>query len=82
MSNVGVTLFDELKDTGIIVAYGIDKNADSLCADIDIVSIEEDLDKVDVIVVTAITFYDEIEKKLSKKVNCPIISLEDILYEV
>jgi hypothetical protein len=37
---------------------------------------------VDAIVVTAITFFDEIEEKLSEKIDCPIISLDDILYEV
>ncbi len=36
---------------------------------------------VDAIVVTAITFYDEIKEELSRKIDCPIISLEDILYE-
>ena len=40
------------------------------------------LETVDAVVVTAITFFDEIEERLSEKVDCPIISLEDILYEV
>ena len=62
--------------------YGIDKKADSIYADVDVVSIDDDLAPVDVIVVTAITFFDEIEENLSEKLDCPIISLEDILYEV
>lgn len=82
MSYAGETLVDELRDTGIEVAYGIDKRADSLYADIDIVSIDDLQNDVDAIVVTAITFFDEIEEKLSEKVDCPIISLEDVLYEV
>lgn len=82
MSYAGETLVDELKNTGITVAYGIDKNADSIYADVDIVSMEDQLDSVDAIVVTAVTFFDEIEEKLSARVDCPIISLEDILYEV
>jgi len=82
MSYAGETLVDELKDTEIEVAYGIDKRADSLYADIDIVSIDDLQNDVDAIVVTAITFFDEIEETLSEKVDCPIISLEDILYEV
>lgn len=40
------------------------------------------LESVDAIVVTAITFYDAIKKKLSKKVCCPVISLKDVLSEV
>ena len=82
MSYAGETLIDELKGTGIDVAYGIDKSHDLIYSDVGIVSIEDKLEKVDAIVVTAITFFDEIEEELSEKINCPIISLEEILYEV
>ena len=82
MSYAGETLLEELKDTDIHVAYGIDKGAESIYAEIKIVSPDDNLQEVDVIVVTAITFFEDIEEKLSKKVNCPIVSLEDILYEL
>ena len=82
MSYAGETLVDELKNTGITVAYGIDKRADSLYADLEIVTMEDDLGDVDAIVVTAITFFDEIEEQLLEKIDCPILSLQDILYEV
>ncbi len=82
MSYAGETLVDELNGSEVTVAYGIDKNADSLYADVEIVSMEDDLEEVDAIVVTAITFFDEIEEKLAEKVDCEIISLEDVLYEV
>ena len=82
MSYAGETLVDELKDTGIEVVYGIDQNADSIFADIDIVTMDDTLEDVDAVVVTAITFFGEIEEKLHGKLNCSIISLEDILYEV
>lgn len=82
MSYAGETLVDELKDSKIEVVYGIDQNAHSLFSDVDIVSAEDTLEDVDAVVVTAITFFDEIEEKLSQKLECPIISLEDILYEI
>ncbi len=82
MSFAGETLVEELKGTDITIAYGIDKKADSIYADLNIVSMEDDLEEVDAVVVTAITFFDEIEGQLSNKVDCPIISLEDILYEI
>lgn len=82
MSFAGDTLVDELKNTNIQVAYGIDKNAGSLYADFDILTMEDKLDEVDAVVVTAITFFDEIAEALCEKMDCPIISLEDILYEV
>ncbi len=81
MSYVGETLLDELKGTGIEVAYGIDRNAESIYADVDIVTMSDDLQPVDAVVVTAITFYDEIEAQLSQRLDCPIISLEDMLQE-
>lgn len=82
MSYVGETLVEELKDTNIKVLYGIDQKAQDIHAEFDIVSLDVELEKVDVIVVTAITFFDEIEKKLCELVDYPIISLDDILYEI
>jgi FlaA1/EpsC-like NDP-sugar epimerase len=82
MSYAGETLIDELRDTNVKVAYGIDQKADSIYSDIDIVTVDDDFEDVDAVVVTAITFFDEIEEKLLQKIKCPIISLEDILYEV
>lgn len=82
MSYAGETLIDELKDTGVTVRYAIDKNADKIYSDIDVITMEDDLQEVDAIVVTAITFFEEIESKLSEKIDCPIISLEDVLYDV
>ena len=82
ISHAGNTLINELKNTDIKVAYGIDQRAKSIYSDLRIVTLDDTLEEVDVIVVTAITFFDEIEEKLSEKVECPIISLDDVLYEV
>lgn len=82
MSYAGETFIDELSGSEIKIMYGIDQNASSIYADIDIVSVEDALDEVDAVIVTAITYFNEIEEKLSQKLSCPIISLEDILYEV
>lgn len=82
MSYAGETLLDELKDTEVAVAYAIDRNADGIYTDVDVFSMEDELAPVDAVVVTAIAFFDEIEEKLSEKLDCPILSLEDILYEV
>lgn len=80
MSYAGETLLNELKGSGISVAYAIDKNVSS--AEVRVMSVDDALEEVDAVVVTAITFFDEIEELLSEKMDCPIISLEDILYEV
>lgn len=82
MSYAGERLVDELKNTETEVAYGIDRNANSIYSDVAIRSMEDKLEEVDAVVVTAITFFDEIEKKLSENMDCPILSLEDVLYEI
>ena len=45
-------------------------------------SVEDELEEVDAVIVTAVTFFDDILEKLSQKLDCPVISLEDILYEI
>lgn len=82
MSYAGATLIRELEGTNIRVKYGIDTRAVHIYADMEVVIPDDVNEEVDAIVVTPITFFDEIEIKLSAKVNCPIISLEDILEEI
>ncbi|MCX4342802.1 MAG: hypothetical protein OSJ53_02790 [Kineothrix sp.] len=78
MSYVGETLVNELMDSEIELVYGIDQR-DGLYSYINILSVDSSLPEVDAIVVTAITFFDEIEKVLRDKVSCPIISLASVL---
>lgn len=82
MSYVGQTLSDELKKNGINIAFGIDNNAGLNYKEIDVIYQECITKKIDVIIVTAIMFFLEIEEKVAEYVNCPIISLEDILNEL
>ncbi len=82
MNYVGETLLNELSGSNITVRYGIDKNADYIYSDVEVYTLDDDLSKVDAVVVTPITFYDEIEEQLSEKMDCPILSMEDILYEI
>lgn len=84
MKELGERLYDELKDSSITVKYIIDKKADTIYADVDVdvVTLDDDLEPVDVIVVTASYFFDEIDRDLGTKVDYPVVSLEDIIYEV
>lgn len=56
MSYAGETLVDELKETEVQIAYAIDKNANSIYSDINVITMDDNLEDVDAIVVTAITF--------------------------
>lgn len=82
MNYVGETLMDELANSNVKVKYGIDKNADMIYSDIDVVTPDDELGSVDAVIVTAITFFSEIEENLSEKIDCPILSMVDILQQV
>lgn len=82
MSYVGERLLDELRDSDITVKYAVDQNADNIYAHIDVILPGENMPEVDAIVVTPIYYYYEIQEMLSSKVDCKIISLEDILNEI
>lgn len=82
MKDLGIHLLEELRNSSINVSYGIDKNADCTYTDIDVYSDADNLPKADVIVVTAVHYFDEIKEELEKHVDIPIISLADILKEV
>ena len=82
MNYVGEALYEELNKNGIRVLYGIDMNADKMFSDIDIYKPSEELPDVDAIIVTPIHAYDVIEESMSKKMDCLIMSIEDIIYEM
>lgn len=82
MSYLGERLEDELRDSGIKVAYAIDKNAENIYADVEVRDPEDAMDEVDAVIVTSVFFFDEIEEQLENVFDCPIISLEDIVQEV
>lgn len=82
MSYIGERLFEELKNTDIEIKYAIDKNNESIYVDIDVLSVDEVLPKVDAIIVTPVYFFDEIKDMLQKKTVCRIISLEDVIYKL
>lgn len=82
MGEMGNRLFEELENSSIEVAYGIDKNAFSSYSELQVVSIDDNLELVDAIIVTAIFDFYRIEELLGKKIECPVVSLEEVVFEV
>lgn len=82
MHYVGERLYDELKDSDIEVKYAIDRNANAIYSEVDVVTPEDTLEEVDAVLVTAIYYFDAIEDMMSEKMDCPILSLEEILYSL
>lgn len=81
MSYTGERVLFELKNAGIEVTYGIDKRAGGAASEIDILSLEDDLPGVDAVIVSEAFLYEEVEPMLRKKLSCPVISLEEVVYE-
>jgi len=44
--------------------------------------LDDELEPADVVIVTAIFAFDEISEELEGLFDCPIVSLEDVVYEV
>ena len=82
MSHIGLRLIEELRERNMEVVYAIDRNVKNLFLDIRTVYPKEELENVDAIIVTAVESFYEIRDMLKQKIECPIISLEDIIYEI
>ena len=82
MGIVGQRLADELKDSGIEIKYVIDKNANYVHSNMKVYRPEDELPMVDAVIVTPITYFKSIKAQLGDKISCPIISAEDIAYEI
>lgn len=83
MAELGNRLCEDLSDSSIYIDYGIDRDVCCCIARIDkVYSPEDELARVDAIVVTPYSVFEEIKVNLEKKVQCPIISLEDVIWSV
>ena len=83
MESMGNALYEALAETNTKVEYAIDKNADDIfVTGCDLYKPEDDLPEVDAIVVTPFIYFREIQSVLQKKVTCPVISIEDVVYGV
>ena len=82
LKEIGRELIFELRKAGIDVMCAIDKDANTEDRSVMVVKPSEDIPKVDLVIVTAIYYYDEIKEQLEKKVNCPILSFDDLVWDI
>lgn len=76
-------LIEDAESGGIRIVYGIDRDAACCISQLaNVYSPEDELPEADVIVVTPFYAFDDIKNLLEKKVKCPIISLEDVVWSV
>lgn len=79
---LGECIAQELKNTGVDLLYGVDKDRDGIYTEsYKIYHPDDVLEKVDVLVVTSLRFFEEIKKQMSERMSCPIVSLEEVVRE-
>lgn len=77
-SGVDKRLYEDLMSSDIKIMYAIDSNPNEVVADVDVYSPDDDLEPVDVVVVTAVHYFEEIKNSFEPKVDCPVISLMQV----
>lgn len=83
MAELANRLSDDLEGSSISIDYGIDRDICCTITRIEQVYFPEDeLPETDVIVVTPYSSFKEIKSILKKKVACPIISLEEVIWSI
>ena len=80
MGEIGNRLYEELKDSEIEVKYAIDKNPMVTYSGLNVKNLEDELEEVDVVVVTAVFMFETISEEIKGRLQCPIVSLEDIIF--
>lgn len=78
---LGKRICDELISADVEVVYFIDKSVENMEKMLPIFKPEQKLPAADVVIVTPVFYFHSIEIELEKYVNCPIISIEDVLDE-
>lgn len=83
MAELGNRLIEDLQGSSVQVDYGIDRDISCSIARIgEVYYPDDELPETEAIIVTPYPVYEEIKKLLEKKVKCPVISLEEIVWSV
>ncbi len=82
LGRIGQLFINELADSNVEISFGIDKGQIAGISNLKVISPEDKFDEADLIVVTAMAEFQEIKKRLREKCSCPVVSLEDIIYEL
>ena len=82
IGELGRRLCEELKDTDIEIEYIVDGKVSGNYLGVEIMDMDSQLKAVDVVVVTAVFDLERIEKQLKEKVSFPVVSLEEVIYEI
>lgn len=83
MAELANRLAEDIAGSPIQIAYGIDRDVSCSIARIgEVYFPEDDLPEADAIIVTPYSSYEDIRAVLEKKVKCPVISIEDVIWSI
>ena len=82
MAELGQFFVSELENSGFDIKYGIDRRAGAITAKIPVLTLEDMLPPVDVVIVTVVYYFNQIADSLKDRLECPVISIEDVLYSI
>lgn len=81
--NIGQCVYTDLIQHGYDLSYIVDKNVDQIIdkesLQCKIYSLEDEFPKTDLMIITPVFYYEEILMDIEKKIDCPIISLDDFV---
>lgn len=76
---LGKHLLEELKDSSVKIAYGIDRQKEQLHYAFAIYDLQDELPEADVIVVTVAHEFEQIQKDLSERFVGSVVSIAEVL---
>lgn len=79
VGELGERLYEELENSDIEIAYGIDNNTSRNYHQLPVRSLTQDLEEVQVIIVTPVADYEDIRSRIKQVTDCTVISLKDII---
>lgn len=83
MGDLANRLSEELASSGIQIDYGVDRDVSCTIARIEnVYSLQEELPPAEVMVVTPYYAFESICNDLKEKIDCPVISLEEVIWSV
>lgn len=81
MGDLGKKLFFELQNSGMEIVYTVDKNA-GMQDKYKMIQLADKLPKTDVIIVTAVSSFNEIYMELKNKTSAEIVNIEDMIWSI
>lgn len=82
MGYIGECLYQEIYNEGMQVAYAIDRSARDIRKKLKIIRLEDEFEKVDLIITTVMGDMTEDIKALERKGRCPVLKFSHILMEL